>query len=138
MAELPEQIGDYKVEALLGEGGMARVYRARHTVLDTVHAIKVLNPEYRESADARQRFLEEARIQAKHLDHPGIIKVTSIVATAEHAALVMELVDGVSLDTKVGELKGRPVEIVAIMRGVLDAVGHAHKAGIIHRDLKPT
>ncbi len=138
MAELPQSIGDYRVEALLGEGGMACVYRARHTLLDTVHAIKVLKPEYRESAEARRRFLDEARIQAKHLDHPGIVKVTNIVATAEHAALVMELVEGGGLEARLAELKQRPDEIVRIMVGVLDAVGHAHKAGIIHRDLKPT
>ncbi len=138
MGELPERIGDYQVEALLGEGGMAYVYRARHALLDTLHAVKVLKPEYRESAEARRRFLDEARIQAKHLDHPGIIKVTNIVATAEHAALVMELVEGGGLEARLGELKRRPDEIVRIMLGVLDAVGHAHAAGIIHRDLKPT
>ena len=82
-------------------------------------------------------ILDEARIQAKHLDHPNIVKVTGIVSTAEHAALVMELVDGKSLEDELPSLIARPDEVTRIMLAVLDAVGYAHKAGIIHRDLKP-
>jgi cyclophilin family peptidyl-prolyl cis-trans isomerase/protein-disulfide isomerase len=139
MVMLPggSRVGDYEIEAELGEGGMARVYRARHALLDTLHAVKVLDSELRTNADARQRFLDEARIQAKHLDHPGIVKVTNIVATTEHAALVMELIEGSSLEALVQELVGNSSEIRRIMLGVLDAVGHAHAAGIVHRDLKP-
>ena len=134
---LPAQIGDYTIEAELGTGGMARVYRARHRHLDTLHAIKVLDPSYRQMPEARQRFLDEARIQAKVLSHPNIVKVTNIVATPEHAALVMELVDGPSLESVIGTLAGRPDEIAWIMHGILAAVGAAHRAGVIHRDLKP-
>ncbi len=133
----PTRIGDYEIGAVLGAGGMAKVYRARHAFLDTDHAVKVLDPSYRANPDARQRFLDEAKIQAKHLDHPNIVKVTNIVATAEHAALVMELIDGASLDACLGELRDRPDELTRIMLGILDGVGHAHRAGIIHRDLKP-
>ncbi|MBA3459102.1 MAG: protein kinase [Deltaproteobacteria bacterium] len=131
------RVGDYEIEAELGEGGMARVYRARHALLDTPHAVKVLDSALRTNADARQRFLDEARIQAKHLDHPGIVKVTNIVATADHAALVMELIEGSSLEALMHELVNDPAEIRRIMLAVLDAVGHAHAAGIVHRDLKP-
>ncbi len=131
------RVGDYEIEGDLGEGGMARVYRARHTILETHHAIKILDPELRANPEARQRFLDEARIQAKHLDHPGIVKVSNIVATPEHAALVMELVEGGSLEHQLVALRDRPDEIKRIMIGVLEAVGHAHAAGIVHRDLKP-
>ena len=131
------RVGDYEIESELGEGGMARVYRARHALLDTLHAVKVLDPELRSNADARQRFLDEARIQAKHLDHPGIVKVTNIVATSEHAALVMELIEGPSLEAHAASLVDNPGEIRRIMIGILEAVGHAHAAGIVHRDLKP-
>ena len=86
-------IGDYVIEAEIGGGGMARVYRVRHKILETVHAIKVLEPQFRADANVRQRSLDEARIQAKHLDHPNIVKVTNIVAS-DVAGLVMELVDG--------------------------------------------
>ena len=137
MSDVPERIGDYEIEGELGVGGMATVYKARHAILDTLHAIKVLDPSYRANATARQRFLDEAKIQAKHLDHPNIVKVTNIVATPEHAALVMELVEGPSLEAKLPELAGKPAEIKRIMLGILDAVQYAHDAGIIHRDLKP-
>jgi serine/threonine-protein kinase len=137
MSERPARIGDYQIEDELGAGGMATVYRARHVFLDTVHALKVLDPVLRARPEARQRFLDEARIQAKHLLHPNIVKVSNIVATAEHAALVMELVDGGSLEAEVGALRERPDEVRRLMLAVLDAVGHAHAAGIIHRDLKP-
>ncbi len=133
----PTRIGDYEIEGVLGEGGMAKVYRARHAILETVHAIKVLDPSYRANPEARSRFLDEAKIQAKHLDHENIVKVTNIVATADHAALVMELVEGPGLEGKLAELKSQPAELKRIMLGVLDAVGYAHAAGIIHRDLKP-
>ncbi|MCC6995889.1 MAG: protein kinase [Deltaproteobacteria bacterium] len=133
------QIGDYVVEAELGGGGMARVYRVRHALLETLHALKVLEPEVRANADARQRFLDEAKLGAKVLDHPHIVKVTGIVATASVAALVMELIDGPSLEGWLAEQKRPPdAEVIrALMLPVLAAVGHAHARGVIHRDLKP-
>jgi len=137
MASVGDRVGDYELEAELGQGGMATVYRAKHALLDTEHAVKVLDPELRNNANARQRFLDEAKIQAKHLDHPGIVKVTNIVATADHAALVMELVDGKSLDDEVGKVSDKPDEVRRIMIALLEAVGYAHDKGIIHRDLKP-
>lgn len=137
-AALPEAIGDYDILGELGAGGMARVYRGRHRHLETEHAIKVLDPSYREVPEARQRFLDEAKIQAKLLTHPNIVKVTNIVATPEHAALVMELIDGPCLDDVIESLPGNPDEIRRIMLGILSAVGHAHRCGVIHRDLKPS
>jgi eukaryotic-like serine/threonine-protein kinase len=125
------------IDAELGAGGMARVYRGRHRHLETEHAIKVLDPSYRQVPEARQRFLDEAKIQAKLLAHPNIVKVTNIVATPEHAALVMDLIDGPSLEDVIEALPGNPDEIRRIMLGILAAVGHAHRCGVIHRDLKP-
>ena len=134
---LPELVGDYAIEAELGAGGMARVYRGRHVHLETHHALKVLDPAYRRMPEARQRFLDEAKIQARLLSHPNIVRVTNIVATPEHAALVMDLVDGPSLDDTIPTLPGNPDEIRRIMLGILAAVDHAHRCGVIHRDLKP-
>ena len=134
---LPEHVGDYAIERELGAGGMARVYRGRHVHLDTEHALKVLDPAYRHVPEARQRFLDEAKIQARLLSHPNIVRVTNIVATPEHAALVMDLVDGPSLDDVISTLPGNPDEIRRIMLGILAAVEHAHRCGVIHRDLKP-
>ena len=133
----PGRIGEYEIEGELGTGGMATVYRARHPILETRHAIKVLAPSYRSDEAARKRFTAEARLQASHLDHPNIVKVTNIIATAEHAAIVMELIEGESLEQLIGTLQTEPDKIKRIMLGVLDAVGYAHERGVIHRDLKP-
>src|SRR5689334_25335385 len=116
---------------------MATVYKARHTILDTHHALKVLDPRYRAKPEARARFLDEARIQAKHLKHPNIVRVTGIVATADVAALVMDLVEGGNLEEHILGLKAPPpaAEIRRLMLPVLSAVGAAHAAGIIHRDI---
>ena len=78
-----EHVGDYEIEKELGAGGMARVYKARHSFLETVHALKILDPKYRANPEVRKRFLDEAKIQAKHLDHPNIVKVTNISAIPE-------------------------------------------------------
>jgi serine/threonine-protein kinase len=116
-----KRVGDYVVEGTLGGGGMARVYRARHAILDTVHALKVLSPQYRVIPEARQRFLDEAKIQAKHLDHPHIVKVTNIVATEEVAALVMELVDGPTLEEHIASMQAPPSidDVRALMLPIL-------------------
>src|SRR5690349_11014011 len=117
---VPERIGDYDIEGEIGAGGLARVYRARHPVLGTRHAIKVLVPAWREDAAARARFLDEARIQASHLDHDNVVKVTGIIATPEHAALVMELLDGGSLEARIPAIRDQPAEIKRVMYAVLD------------------
>ena len=139
MLEIGQLVGNYEIEAEIGGGGMARVYRVRHTLLETHHALKVLEPRYRAQPEARERFLDEAKIQAKHLNHPGIVKVTNIVATSQVAALVMELVRGPSLEEYIQSEKNRPTrdQFLAIALPILEAVGHAHEHGIIHRDIKP-
>lgn len=139
MLQSGQQVGEYIIEAEIGGGGMAKVYRARHSVLDTHHALKVLDSKYRSNVDARKRFLDEAKIQAKHLNHPNIVKVTNIVATSEVAALVMELIDGGNLESMI-EKRKKPLPARKFMElavPILDAIGHAHDEGIIHRDIKP-
>lgn len=132
------QIGNYVIEQELGCGGMARIYRVRHAVLQTQFALKVLEPAYRERSELRARFLSEAMIGAK-LHHPHIVRVTDTISTPEVAGIVMELVRGPNLETYIRSL-GKPpsaATIRALFVPVLEAVAEAHRQGIVHRDLKP-
>lgn len=132
------QVGNYIVESHLGGGGMAQLYRVRHAVLGTLHALKVLNSSFREMAAVRGRFLTEGMIAAK-LNHPNVVKVTDTVSTAEVAGLVMELVMGPNLEQYIRKRKSSPTseQIREIFLPLLSAVGAAHQRGIIHRDIKP-
>lgn len=132
------QVGNYVIEEEIGCGGMARLYRVRHAVLQTQHALKVLEPAYREKAELRTRFLNEAMIGAK-LHHPNIVRVTDVVSTPEVAGILMDLVAGPNLETYIRSLTIPPsaATIRALFGPVLEAVAEAHKQGIVHRDLKP-
>ncbi len=128
-------VGNYVVESLIGDGGMAQVYRVRHAVLGTRHALKVLDARYRGLPEVRQRFLSEGQIAAQ-LRHQHVVRVTDAVATSEVAGLVMELIEGPTL-----ERYGRapcPWPGARVVLPVLDAIAEAHRRGIIHRDGKPT
>ena len=94
------EIGNYIVEAELARGGMACLFRVRHRVLGTVHALKVLDPDLRANDELRSRFLGEALIGAK-LRHPHIVRVTDTISTPEVAGLVMDLIKGPTLEEDV-------------------------------------
>jgi serine/threonine-protein kinase len=129
----------YEVERQLGGGGMARVYKVRHVALGSVHALKVLEPELVMNAELRARFLEEGRIQAR-LRHPNIVSITDVVATPGVAGLVMEYLEGESLDMYLARLRRPPEleEVRDIFLQALEGVAFAHEQGIVHRDLKPS
>jgi serine/threonine-protein kinase len=129
----------YEVERELGGGGMARVYKVRHVALGSVHALKVLEPELMVNAELRARFLEEGRIQAR-LRHPHIVSISDVVATPGVAGLVMEYLEGESLDVYLARLRRPPEleEVRDLFLQALEGVAYAHEQGIVHRDLKPS
>jgi len=130
------RLGPYEIRAQLGVGGMGEVYRARDMTLDRDVAIKVLPSVFVNDVDRRARFEREARILAT-LTHPHIATIYGVEQRDGVYGLVLELVEGQTLATR---LRAGPVplrEAVAIARQIADALDAAHEKGIIHRDLKP-
>ena len=128
----------YRIEQLLGRGGMGAVYRARDMRLDRQVAVKVVRPELLEDNDARRRFRREAQLVAR-LQHPGIVAVFDFgTLSGGGAYLVMELVRGEDL-RRVLHREGRlePARAVRILAAVCAAIEAAHHEGVLHRDLKP-
>ena len=131
-------LGSYRVLAELGRGGMGTVYRAEHTVLGRLVAIKLLRPDLTSSHELVQRCFLEAKA-ASAIGHPGIIEISDFGYTDDgQAYLVMELLDGEPLGTRIAT-RGRLTEADAagIARGIASALGAAHGTGIVHRGLEP-
>jgi eukaryotic-like serine/threonine-protein kinase len=129
------QLGPYKIEELLGKGGMGEVYKARDTRLDRDVAVKILPRSFATEA-ARERFQREARA-ASALNHPNICAVYDVGESEGHPFLVMELLDGKTLRAHIGH---KPLDIpatLALSIEVADALDAAHSKGIVHRDIKP-
>ncbi|MEZ4239892.1 MAG: serine/threonine-protein kinase [Myxococcota bacterium] len=131
-----EAVGNYIVEATLGEGGMASVYRVRHRALGSAHALKVLRPELARSAHLRARFLHEGQVLAQ-IHHPGLVRVTDVVDPPGVAGLVMDLLEGRDLERRLRDGPLPVDEAAGILLQALATVQTAHAAGVIHRDLKP-
>jgi serine/threonine protein kinase len=130
--------GKYRLEQLLGRGGMGAVYRARDMRLDRLVAVKVVRAELIGDPEARRRFRREAQIVAR-LQHPGIVAIHDYGTLADGAAyLVMELVRGEDL-RRVLVREGRldPRRASLILSSVCGAIEAAHRQGVLHRDLKP-
>ncbi|MEK7485308.1 MAG: serine/threonine-protein kinase, partial [Planctomycetota bacterium] len=130
---LENQIGGYQLLEVLGEGGMGIVYKAYHPGLKQIVAIKLIKTESQSSEKTIQRFLREMQIMAK-LEHPGIVKILNSGEEGGRFYLIMEYVQGTSLEKK--RLQLTLHEKVEILMMVLEALSCAHKRKIIHRDLK--
>jgi tRNA A-37 threonylcarbamoyl transferase component Bud32 len=132
--------GRYEIQAVLGDGGMGRVFAARDRLKDEEVAIKVLRNELLSSAAARGRFLSEAKVSCK-LAHPNIVRVFDVGVASGRYFFTMERLRGMSLRRRMQSqlATGRPFpveEAVQIGEQLLEALRHAHRF-IVHRDLKP-
>jgi len=136
----PRLIADkYRLERLLGRGGMGAVYAAVHVELDRPTAIKLLLPDFLWDAQALERFRREARAAAR-LNHPNIVDTYDYgVLPSGEAYIVMELVEGQTLREYMDAAHALPfAEAVHAARQIAEGIDVAHHGGIIHRDLKPS
>jgi serine/threonine protein kinase len=131
------QLGDYLIESVVGRGGMSVVYRARHSRLGMLVALKVLAPELSADDVFRERFLREAQMAAS-MDHPNVIPIHDMGLHEDSLYIILRYVAG-------GDLKGLlsttgPIEMeraLALLTPVGAALDAAHTRGLIHRDVKP-
>ena len=132
--------GSYRILAAIGAGGMGEVYRARDTKLDRDVAIKVLPEAFNRDPDRLARFRREARALAA-LNHPNVAAIYGLEESEGVHALVLELVEGLTLADKLSGLKAHAAipldEVLSIARQIIEALDAAHEKSIVHRDLKP-
>ncbi|MBA3454824.1 MAG: serine/threonine protein kinase [Deltaproteobacteria bacterium] len=130
--------GRYKILSLLGRGGMGHVYRAEHLGLGKEVALKILAPLHGPaSSDFPERFAREARAIGR-LDHPGCVRIFDYGQDDDGSQYIaMELIDGPTLGTALGEDVFSIHRALHVGRAILSALAHAHAHGIVHRDIKP-
>ena len=138
MAQTINQIANrYEIISLVGQGGMADVYKAQDTILNRIVAIKILRQKLSEDPMTLVRFQREASA-ASRLSHPNVVDIYDVGEYNGMHYIVMEFIRGRTLKELIG-LRG-PLsvdEAVHIMRQLTSAIAHAHEHNIIHRDIKP-
>lgn len=127
----------YQVEKLLGAGGMGAVYKAEHRLMERSVALKVINPRFLTSPAAVERFLKEVKAAAR-LNHRHIVTSFDAEQAGDLHFLVMEYVDGTSLDRLFAKPRTLPVpQVCQMIRHAAQGLAHAHSRGMVHRDIKP-
>ena len=134
--ETGQIVGDYRVEGLLGTGGMGSVYRVRNLITNRQEALKVLLPSLTSAPDLADRFSREIRIHAS-LDHPNIASLHTACRINDQLLMLMELVDGETIAQRLARGPVDPGASAAIALQILSALQYAHPRGVIHRDIKP-
>jgi eukaryotic-like serine/threonine-protein kinase len=130
------RLGPYQIAAMLGSGGMGEVYRARDTRLNRDVAIKILPDSVVHDPDRLARFEREAKVLAA-LNHALIAHVYGLEESNGRRAIVMELVEGSTLEARIAQGPIPVPEVLHIARQLAEALETAHELGIVHRDLKP-
>ncbi|HXJ63043.1 MAG TPA: ABC transporter substrate-binding protein [Actinomycetota bacterium] len=131
------QVAGYRVESLIGRGGMSEVYLAHHEGLDRKAALKLLSPELAESDAFRKRFIRESRLAAA-LDHPNVVPIYEAGDAGGLLFIAMRYVPGSDLKSVIAEHGPlEPDDVVRAMDQMGAALDAAHAAGLVHRDVKP-
>lgn len=128
-------IGRFDIHRSLGAGGMGEIFEAYDTDLQRTVAIKVLAAKFVENETMKQRFLREARM-ASQLNHPNIATIYEIGEAAGNPFIVMECVEGETLNDKINSGQIHLKEILDIGEQIADALAEAHERGVVHRDIK--
>jgi serine/threonine protein kinase len=129
-------VSGYRIDGVLGEGGMGVVYRATQLSLNRTVALKLLASELSDDAGFRERFRREGQLQAA-IDHPHIVTVYEAGQTEQGLFLAMRLVRGPTLKDEILAERLEPARGLAVLAQVADALDAAHEVGLIHRDVKP-
>ncbi len=138
MAAIPKEIGKYRIERVLGRGGMGEVYQAFDPTLGRFVALKMLRSIALDDTNARERFIREAQ-SAGGLRHPNIVTIYDLGEVADQMFIAMELIEGEDLEKTIKEKAPLPIEDkLNIMIQVSEGMAYAHKRDIVHRDLKPS
>jgi serine/threonine protein kinase len=133
---LGRTIQNYRVEELLGEGGMGTVYKASDTLLHRPVALKMLHPHLVRDTTFMERFRNEAILSAR-LNHPNVTTLYNFIQDHQDSIIVMELVSGITVEKFLKQHGTLDIETsVRIISQTLDGLQHAHSKGILHRDIK--
>jgi serine/threonine-protein kinase len=131
-------LGSYRLDALIGRGGMAAVYRGYQESIDRTVAVKVLPPEFLHDSTFAARFQTEARLLAK-LTHPAILPLYDFGSVSGVTYIVMPFMAGGSLADRLSAQGRLPLaEVIHILTPIASALDYAHKQGVLHRDVKPS
>src|SRR5579871_6809214 len=128
--------GRFRVDAMLGVGGMGVVYRAHDLALDVDVAIKLLRPELARKPDAFERFRQELLL-ARQVSSPHVVRIHDIAQADGRWFISMDFVDGQSLESRMDGGKLDTETALGVAHDLLDGLSAAHARGVVHRDLKP-
>jgi YVTN family beta-propeller protein len=131
------ELAGYRIEALIGHGGMGVVYRAHDLALDRDVALKLLAPHLAGDVSFRERFLKESRVAAS-LEHPNVVPIHDAGEIEGQLYIVMRLVEGSDLKAVLREGPVEPARVVRILEQIAGALDAAHARGLVHRDVKPS
>jgi serine/threonine-protein kinase len=134
--EVGQRVGDYEILAILGAGGMGRVYKVRNVISNREEAMKILLPDFAAEPELAARFMAEIRTLAG-LDHPNIAQLRTAFQYEKEFVMVMEFVEGTTLDHMAAHAPIPLDQVLEYSTQVLSALSFAHSRGVTHRDIKP-